>query len=270
MTMEPTQKDIAQALSEGHLRSVRRLVLMFLSLTIAGVLVALVSAWVLFSRVQNQGGQIGTLTSQQNQAAQAAQALEGQVKALGVTPVTSAPTAVAAPATASGETVSNSQVQAAVATYLSAHPAASAQSIATAVYAYCGQPSFPCKGSTGSTGATGGTGATGNTGAVGSQGSTGAAGQNASDAQVASAVAVYCNAHADCVGPAGAQGAPGAAGAPGAQGAQGDTGATGATGPAGANGSPPVSWTYKDDLGVQPTCTRAGDYTADNPTYTCS
>lgn len=68
-------------------------------------------------------------------------------------------------------------------------------------------------------------------------------------------------------GPAGKDGAPGK---DGAVGPAGPAGAPGAAGPAGAAGEPPVSWTYKDTLGASHTCTRAADYTAAAPTYTCN
>lgn len=84
------------------------------------------------------------------------------------------------------------------------------------------------------------------------------------------------------VGPSGASGQPGASGAPGV----GATGPAGPPGPAGAagkdgrdgtdgaNGQPPSGWTYTwtDSGGVTHTvsCTRAANFDASSPQYTCT
>lgn len=259
---ETSQQETAglqEALRHGHLRSVRRRVGLSIGVTLLGVIVALVACLVLYENLQDQQTKITTLTSGQQtlavgqaKAAQAAQALEGQVKALGATPVVTAPqTMTPNPDSAPAPTVSNAVVENAVEVYLSTHPAASSAQIASAVYSYCGQSSLPCRGSTGESGSTGASGADGAAGVPGSPGA------DATDAQVTDAVAAYCDAHSDCAGPAGATGA---------QGATGDTGATGATGPA---GSPPQSWSWHDELGVLHTCTRSNtDDTA--PAYSCT
>ena len=265
MTTSPVPSEteaVQEALKRGHVQSVRRRVTIFTTASLLGVLVALISSLILFAglqsqgqKVTDQGKQISTLATGQAKAAQAAQALQGQVKALGVTPVVTAPTVATTPATEEIQpTVSNAAVEQAVAAYLGTHPAANGAQVAAAVYSYCGQASLPCKGSTGSTGPSGSSGAVGDTGVQGASGPAGADGANATDAQVESAVDAYCSAHADCVGPAGPAGA---------QGAQGPAG------PAGANGQPPSSWTYHDALGVEHTCTRSN--TDDSaPTYACS
>jgi hypothetical protein len=254
MTTPETQV-VQEALRRGHLTSVRRRVTIFIGVALTGVLVALTSSFLLYQNIQANEAQLGTLASQQAQAAQAAQALQGQVKALGATPVVTAPTTVATPSQQTiAPTVSNQQVEVAVAAYLATHPAASASQIASAIYAYCGQADLPCKGSTGATGATG---VQGSTGSAGATGSTGASGADATDAQVLSAVNAYCSAHNSCSGPAGA---------PGATGAKGDTGATGADG---TDGKPPAAWSWRDELGVMHTCTRSNsDDSA--PAYSCS
>jgi hypothetical protein len=250
---------VQEALRHGHLKSVRRRVTIFITAALIGVLVALTSSAVLYGnlksqQVQNdqQNSQIDHLSSAQAQAAQAAQALQGQVKALGATPVVTAPQTVSSPsATSVTPTVSNEQVEVAVAAYLATHPAASASQIASAVYAYCGQADLPCKGPQGATGAEG---AQGDTGVPGSTGATGAAGADATEAQVNDAVNTYCSAHNACAGP------PGPAGA---QGIPGDTG------PAGADGKPPAAWSWRDELGVMHTCTRSNTDDA-APAYSCS
>lgn len=48
---------------------------------------------------------------------------------------------------------------------------------------------------------------------------------------------------------------------------------TGPSGPPGADGppgQPPLSWTFKDELGTTQYCSRASSFDATNPTYTCS
>ena len=112
------------------------------------------------------------------------------------------------------------------------------------------------------------------------RGTPGQAGQNATDSQVQRAVDIYCDLRLACEGP---QGPPGIVGAPGTdgkdstmpgpqgdQGPQGPPGTDGAPGKDGSNGSPPVSWTYTDTLGMQHTCSRTDPFDAAAPAYQCN
>lgn len=72
-------------------------------------------------------------------------------------------------------------------------------------------------------------------------------------------------------GPSGAPGAdstvPGPAGQDGASGAPGKDGTDGSNG---SNGSPPASWTYTDENGVEYQCVPVDDFDPDNPRYRCT
>jgi hypothetical protein len=253
-SLDQEQAAIEEALKQGHLKSVRRRVTVFIGVTLALVLLSFGASYVLYQNLQSQQEELTSVAQSQQTLGQAAQALQGQVKALGATPVVTVPPTIGPNPGPVSPTVSNADVEAAVASYLAVHPAASAPQIASAIYAYCGQASLPCKGPTGAEGAVGAEGSTGDTGVAGATGSPGA---DATDTQVEAAVETYCAAHSDCSGPTGATGAQGATGP------QGDTGA------AGANGSPPTSWSWRDELGVLHVCTRSN--TDDSaPAYSCT
>lgn len=105
-------------------------------------------------------------------------------------------------------------------------------------------------------GADGDKGDKGDTGATGATGANGADGANGVDG---------------ATGPAGADGADGAQGPAGPPGADGAPGAVGPAGPAGQDGQPPFSWVVFNEGGqVIETCTRAADFDAATPTYTCT
>lgn len=148
------------------------------------------------------------------------------------------------PAGAQGPGPTDAQVAAAVAAYMSTHPAPpgatgpgpSLDQITAAVTAYLKANPLP----------------------PGPTGATGAPGPGPSDGQVADAVAVYMASHPAPIGPAGPTGASGS---------PGKDGAPGAPGPAGATGPPPSGWTFTD-RGVTYSC--LPDSQAPGPHYTCT
>ena len=132
------------------------------------------------------------------------------------------------------------------------------------------KPSVPAPTSIpGPQGDTGLAGAPGSPGAPGAAGSPGAAGAQGPKGDMGVP---------GQTGPAGADGSPGAPGAPGPQGEQGPPGVQGPQGAPGAQGpqgdpgpagEPPVSWTYRDALGITRTCTRDTPFDPAAPTYDC-
>lgn len=149
---------------------------------------------------------------------------QSQLKQHGITPTQPPPAQIIAqagppgaqgPAGAQGPGPTDAQIAAAVAAYMSTHPAPpgatgpgpSLDQITAAVTAYLkANPPAP--------------------------GPTGATGPGPSDSQVADAVAVYMANHPAPAGPAGPSGSPGKDGAQGAQGVPGSAGPPGPAGPA--------------------------------------
>lgn len=169
---------------------------------------------------------------------------QSQLKQHGIAPSQPAPSQIIAaagppgPQGSQGPGPSDTQIAAAVTTYLQQHPIAgqppTTDQIAAVVAVYMIQ--HPAA-----------------SGSPGPAGAAGAAGPGPSDQQIHDAVAAWESQHST-VGPSGPSGPAGAPGPAGTAGPAGEPGPSGPAGPTGPAGNDPSGWTYKDALGVTHTC----------------
>jgi hypothetical protein len=158
-------------------------------------------------------GEVGSIATQQAQAAVAGQKLAAQLKGLGVTPVVTPPTPVTGQQGLPGPGPSQAEIDASVSRYFATHPLPPGQlppvsEVAGLVAQYLvtnppapGQNATPLMVSDAVTGY-----------CTAHNGCAGADGQNATDEQVATQVSAYCATHNDCAGASGKDGQNGAAG----------------------------------------------------------
>lgn len=215
---------------------------------------------------------IQTLQTAESQQAKVVTALssnlagaQDQLKQHGIQPSQPPPSQIIAqagppgPQGSQGPGPSDTQVAAAVSTYLQQHPIAgqppTTDQVAAVVAVYMLQHPAP----------------------PGSPGPSGAAGPGPSDAQIAAAVNAWESGHpvvapSGPAGPTGPSGPAGDAGPTGPSGAAGSQGPAGPTGPAGPSGPAPSGWVYVDTppIGNPRTHTCTPTAGTPSPQYSCS